>query len=83
MRYGVCAELIRGCTHEGPPRSRTEAVIKPSVSWSGNGRDRALHDGTYQRYNPAAMDRIGQINVLDLRWQRIVSSYHVVDPERS
>ena len=38
---------------------------------------------TYQRYNAAAMDRIGQINVLDLRWQRIVSSYHVVDPERS
>ena len=69
MQYGVCAELMRGCAHEDfVPRSSVscDAVIKSS-SCSGDGRDRVLHVGTYQRYYPAAMDRIGQINVLDLR----------------
>ena len=53
-----------------------------SVSCSGNERDR-VHDEINQHYNPAAMDGIGQINVLDLVGKGVVSSYHAVDPERS
>lgn len=75
--YGVCAELICGCACERPPRSHNHVLpfrVKSSSSLSCvramGVTDRVLHVGTYQSYYPAAINGIGQINVLDLRWQR-------------